>query len=87
MDGGAWWATVHGVTKSRTRLIDFTISQEGVRWKPQYLYDSALKVTRCHLSFGSGQLCSMWEETPEGYKHREVGLIEGLLLFNKLPQK
>ena len=23
MDGGAWWAAVHGVTKSRTRLIDF----------------------------------------------------------------
>ena len=22
MDGGAWWATVHGVTKSRTRLSD-----------------------------------------------------------------
>ena len=22
--GGAWWATVHGVTKSRTRLSDFT---------------------------------------------------------------
>ena len=25
MDRGAWWATVHGVTKSRTRLSDFTI--------------------------------------------------------------
>ena len=24
MDGGAWWATVHGVTKSRTQLSDFT---------------------------------------------------------------
>ena len=24
MDGGAWWSTVHGVTKSRTRLSDFT---------------------------------------------------------------
>ena len=24
MDGGAWWATVHGVTKSHTRLSDFT---------------------------------------------------------------
>ena len=24
MDGGAWWATVHGVTESRTRLSDFT---------------------------------------------------------------
>ena len=23
MDGGAWWATVHGVSKSRTRLSDF----------------------------------------------------------------
>ena len=22
MDRGAWWATVHGVTKSRTRLSD-----------------------------------------------------------------
>ena len=26
MDGGAWWATVHGVAKSRTQLSDFTIS-------------------------------------------------------------
>ena len=24
MDRGAWWATVHGVPKSRTRLSDFT---------------------------------------------------------------
>ena len=24
MDGGAWWATVHGITKSRTKLSDFT---------------------------------------------------------------
>ena len=26
MDGGAWWAEVHGVTKSRTRLSDFTFT-------------------------------------------------------------
>ena len=26
MDRGAWWATVHGVAKSRTRLSDFTHS-------------------------------------------------------------
>ena len=24
IEGGAWWATVHGVAKSRTRLNDFT---------------------------------------------------------------
>ena len=27
MDGGAWWATVHGVAKSQTRLSDFTHTQ------------------------------------------------------------
>ena len=26
MDGGAWWAAVHGVAKSQTRLSDFTIT-------------------------------------------------------------
>ena len=25
MDGGAWWAAVHGVARSRTRLSDFTV--------------------------------------------------------------
>ena len=26
MDGGAWWAADHGVTKSRTQLSDFTFT-------------------------------------------------------------
>jgi len=26
MDGGAWWAAVHGVPQSRTRLSDFTFT-------------------------------------------------------------
>ena len=26
MDRGAWWAAVHGVMKSRTRLSDFTFT-------------------------------------------------------------
>ena len=26
MDGGAWWATVYGVTKSQTQLSDFTFT-------------------------------------------------------------
>ena len=26
MDGGAWWAAVHGVSKSRTRLRDFNFT-------------------------------------------------------------
>ena len=26
MDGGAWWATVHGVAKSQTQLSNFTFN-------------------------------------------------------------
>ena len=29
MDGEAWWATVHGVTKSRTQLSDFSFTLFG----------------------------------------------------------
>ena len=28
MDGGAWYATVHGAAKSRTRLSDFTFKYQ-----------------------------------------------------------
>ena len=38
MDGGAWWATAHGVTKSRTRLSDFT-----------FLFPLSLYIVNFHL--------------------------------------
>ena len=36
MDGGAWWAAVHGVAKSRIRLSDFTFTFLHWRrtWQP-----------------------------------------------------
>ena len=34
MDGGAWWAAVHGVATSRTRLSDFTFTQWRRQWQP-----------------------------------------------------
>ena len=42
MNGGAWWATVHGVAKSRTRLSDFTSLWPfwfGLRF---YIYSNSL---------------------------------------------
>ena len=33
MDGGAWWATVHGVATSRSRLSDFTFTQWKRKWQ------------------------------------------------------
>ena len=34
MDRGAWWATIHGVTQSRTRLNDWHSSRQLLRWLP-----------------------------------------------------
>ena len=38
MDGGAWWAAVHGVAKSWTQLSDFTFTFHfhalEKKWKP-----------------------------------------------------
>ena len=36
MDGGAWWAAVHGVAQSQTRLSDFTFTFMHWRrtWQP-----------------------------------------------------
>ena len=34
MNGGAWWAAVHGVAKSQTRLSDFTFTSWRRKWQP-----------------------------------------------------
>ena len=33
MDRGAWWAAIHGVAKSRTRLNDFTFTFHFMHWR------------------------------------------------------
>ena len=35
MDGGAWWATVHGVAKSRTQLNGFTLFT-SMHWRRKW---------------------------------------------------
>ena len=36
MDGGAWWATVHGVAKSWTRLSNFTFIFTLMHWRRKW---------------------------------------------------
>ena len=40
MDGGAWWAAVHGVARSRIRLSDFTFPFMHWRrkWQPTLVF-------------------------------------------------
>ena len=42
MDGGAWWAAVHGVAKSRTQLSDFTFTSFHALEKEMATDSSAL---------------------------------------------
>ena len=45
-DGGAWWATIHGVTKSQTRLSDLhtfsLINSEQGKKEPEPMCESNL---------------------------------------------
>ena len=36
MDRGAWWATVHGVAQSQTRLSDFTFTFHFHHWRRKW---------------------------------------------------
>ena len=36
MEGRAWWAAVHGVAKSRTRLGDFTFTFHFMHWRRKW---------------------------------------------------
>ena len=50
MDGGDWWAAIHGVTKSRTRLSNFTFT---------FHFHALEKETTTHL-------CSCLENSRDG---------------------
>ena len=52
MDGGAWWAAVHGVAKSRTRLSDFTFI---------FLFHSLEKAMATHSSVRAWRIPGMVE--------------------------
>ena len=36
MDGGAWWAAVHGVARSQTRLSEFTFTFHFHDWRGKW---------------------------------------------------
>ena len=62
MDGGAWWAAVHGVAKSRTRLSDFTFTFHFHAWEEEW---HPTPVFLPGESQGRGSLvgCSPWGRT------------------------
>jgi len=62
MDGGPWWAAVHGVAKSRTRLSDFTFTFTFMHWRRKW---QPTPVFLPGESQGRGSLvgCRLWDHT------------------------
>ena len=60
MDGGAWWAAVHGVSKSRTRLSDFifTFMHWRRKWQPTPVF-----LPGESQGWGSLVGCRLWGRT------------------------
>ena len=60
MDGGAWWAAVHGVARSRTQLSDFTFT--FMHWRRKWQPTPVLLPGE---SQGRGSLagCRLWGRT------------------------
>ena len=70
MDGGAWWAAVHGVAKSRTRLSYFTFTFHFHALEKEMATHSSVLAWRIP---GTGSLvgCRLWGRT-------ESDMTEGL---------
>ena len=62
MDGGAWWAAVHGVIKSWTRLSDFTFTFHFHALEKEMATHSSVLAWRI-LGTGSLVGCHLWGRT------------------------
>ena len=60
IDGGSWWAAVHGVTKSRTRLSDFPFSFHFNALEKEMATHSSVLAWRIPRMGESGGPLSMW---------------------------
>ena len=58
-DGGAWWAAVHGVSKNRTRLSDFTFTFHFHALEKEMATRSSVLAWRIPGTEESGGLLSM----------------------------
>ena len=59
MDGAAWWAAVHGVTKSQTRLSDFTFTFHSHALEKEMATHSSVLAWRIPGTLEPGGLPSM----------------------------
>ena len=62
MDGGAWWAAVHGVARSRIRLSDFTLTFHFHALEKEMATHSSVLAWKIP-GLGSLMGCHLWGRT------------------------
>ena len=62
MDGGAWWAAVHGITESQTRLSDFTFTFHFHALEKEMATHSSVLAGESQ-GWGSLVGCRLWART------------------------
>ena len=72
MDGEAWWAAVHGVSKTRTRLSDFTFTFHFPELEKEMATHSSVLAWRISGTGEPGGLPSMGLHTTEESDTTEV---------------
>ena len=84
MDGGAWWATVHGVAKSRTRLSNFTLTFHFHALEKEMATHSSVLAWRIPGTGEPGGLPSMgshrvrhnWSDLAAAAKYRNLSSLK-----------
>ena len=66
MDRGVWWAIVHGVTKSRTRLSDFTFTFHFHALEKEMATHSSVLAWRIS---GTEELCGLLSMVSHRVRH------------------
>ena len=87
MDGGAWWAAVHGVTKSRTRLSDFTFTFHFHALEEEMATHSSVPAWRIPGMAEPGGLPSMGSHRVTQLKRLSSSSSSRLLISGKPPGK
>ena len=97
MDGGVWWAAVHGVTGSRARLSHFTFTFHFHALEKEMATHSSVLAWRIPGTGEPGWLPSMgshrvghdWSDLAAAacYNQKKVWLKKGTSGWNKQPEK
>ena len=80
MDGGAWWAAVHGVSKSQTRLSNFTFTFHFHALEKEMATHSGVLAWRIPWTEKPGRLQSVGSHRV-GHDRSDLAAAEAVIVY------